>query len=178
MSRWTSSALKDLLSKATPDRQAYFAHNLKATYLGDYPAMGYIAKTAGTQCVVQWLMAALTNLSMFSGAKNLDVGQLRETAIILIAEYPYLRITEFMLFFHRFKAGRYGKFYGNVDPLTITSSIRDFIQERGAEIAHIEQEERERRRQEELDTNPPITWEEHCRRHGKTYTNPLNNYTQ
>lgn len=35
-----------------------------------------------------------------------------------------------MLFFHRFKAGRYGRFYGSVDPLVITTALREFLRDR------------------------------------------------
>ena len=36
-----------------------------------------------------------------------------------------------MLFFFQFKSGKYGRFYGSVDPLVITTSLRDFLKERG-----------------------------------------------
>lgn len=63
-------------------------------------------------------------------------------------EYHYLKITELMLFFYYFKTGRYGKFYGAVDPLVITCSLRDFIVERGVAISRHEQEQREHREAE------------------------------
>lgn len=40
-----------------------------------------------------------------------------------------------MLFFWWFKSGKYGKFYGNVDPMVITSALREFIRDRNAIIA-------------------------------------------
>lgn len=35
-----------------------------------------------------------------------------------------------MLFFFRFKAGKYGTFFGSVDPMTITSALSSFCRER------------------------------------------------
>lgn len=36
-----------------------------------------------------------------------------------------------MFFFKDFKSGKYGQFYGSVDPLKINSSLRDFCKKRG-----------------------------------------------
>lgn len=122
---------------------------------------------------MQWLTAQLTELSAYCGARNMDVAQLRMLAMTLATEYPWLKITEYLVFFHRFKAGRYGKFYGSVDPLTITTAMREFIRERNEAWFYREQEEREERERKAAETSPPITWEEYCRRHGKTGKNPL-----
>ena len=62
-----------------------------------------------------------------------------------------------MLFFHRFKTGRYGRFYGTVDPLIITTSLREFIKERNVEIERHEQEERERKAAEHRKRAIPYT---------------------
>lgn len=51
-----------------------------------------------------------------------------------------------MLFFHRFKTARYGRFYGSVDPLIITESLRKFCDERWHSY-----EKRKQEQQEQLD---------------------------
>ena len=81
---------------------------------------------------------------------------------MIATEYYYLKVSELMLFFHRFKTGRYGRFYGSVDPLVITTSLRDFVRERGIAYEQHEQEERERREKEECKN--AITYEEYLRR--------------
>lgn len=68
-----------------------------------------------------------------------------------------------MLFFHRFKAGRYGRFYGSVDPLVITTAIREFIAERAIAYERHDQAERDAREKEQLRKSPPITYEEYKR---------------
>ena len=54
-----------------------------------------------------------------------------------------------MYFFFLFKSGRFGSFYGSVDTIVITQSIREFLKIRNDEIESIErkrnQEESERR---------------------------------
>ena len=44
-----------------------------------------------------------------------------------------------LLFFHRLKCGRYGRFYGSVDALTITTSILQFMDERRKESVRYRQ---------------------------------------
>ena len=53
------------------------------------------------------------------------------------------------LFFFQFKAGRYGKFYGNVDPMTITSALREFADERN--VIYIKHEQELRDKQKAID---------------------------
>ncbi|MDR1623954.1 MAG: hypothetical protein LBS04_03170 [Tannerellaceae bacterium] len=47
----------------------------------------------------------------------------RELAGLIRTEYPFLKASEVLLFFHRLKCGRYGRFYGVVDALFITSAF-------------------------------------------------------
>lgn len=53
-----------------------------------------------------------------------------------------------MLFFWWFKSGKYGKFYGNVDPMVITSALREFIRDRNAIIAKRDSMELEKKENE------------------------------
>ena len=52
-----------------------------------------------------------------------------------------------MLFCHRFKLCRYGRFYGAVDPMVILQSLDKFNEER--EQAHYEHQRTENRKQQE-----------------------------
>lgn len=47
---------------------------------------------------------------------------------------PELKVSELLLFFHWLKCGRYGRFYGMVDALFITSALLAFMDERKADI--------------------------------------------
>lgn len=67
-----------------------------------------------------------------------------------------------MLFFSRFKAGRYGRFYGNVDPMVITSALVIFRRERAEVIARHEDEDREKER--ERQASEAISYEEYMKR--------------
>lgn len=49
-----------------------------------------------------------------------------ELARTIILGYGRFKLTEFMVFFQRFKQGLYGTFYGVFDPMVITRSLREF----------------------------------------------------
>lgn len=123
-----------------PDTQIYFGTHPRVAIMGDYPTILDIERVYGQGFATEWLLPHIARLSTFVGAKNIDVHQERELAAIVANEYRYLKITEILLFFYRFKTGRYGRFFGKVDPMIITCSLRDFIKERNEEIYQYEHE--------------------------------------
>lgn len=64
----------------------------------------------------------------------MTVARQKDLAALILAEYPNLKASEILLFFHRLKCGRYGRFYGMVDALFITSSLLQFTEQRRADI--------------------------------------------
>ena len=74
-----------------------------------------------------------------------------EIARIIISSYGDFKLTEFMVFFQRFKQGLYGTFYGVFDPMVITRSLREFRADREKLLRFYEdkkrQEEKERERE-------------------------------
>ena len=81
-----------------------------------------------------------------------------------------------MLFFHYFKSGRFGMFYGSVDPLVITSSIRQFLKIRNGLIEAEEKKEMEKKRDEWSKTS--ITHEEYLRMKNEKSKNILDSERQ
>lgn len=74
-----------------------------------------------------------------------------EIARIIISGYGDFKLTEFMVFFQRFKQGLYGTFYGVFDPMVITRSLREFRADREKLLRFYEdkkrQEDKERERE-------------------------------
>lgn len=126
---------------------------MRQTYGDDFP---------GT-----WLMAQILDLVAFSNSKGTLSGQPAEFLADAIAnEYYYLKASELLLFFYRFKTGAYGKFYGCVDPMMIMQGLQQFIKERNFAISEHEKE-LERMERERLAHDASIVdCEEYCRKHG------------
>lgn len=114
-----------------PDAQMKIGHDANLCHFGGFPTLAEIARELGGGTVKAWLVPQLANLSEFCGCKNkITPQQTRELAAIIAQEFFFLKVSEVMMFFYRFKAGEYGRFYGNVDPMVITVALRDFLRDR------------------------------------------------
>lgn len=143
----------DILTNYNPDYQLKICNDLDGCFFGNHPTLAELKNIYGNNTPVMWLMPQLYDLSEYCGCKDKLQGKpLEQCAGVIATEFYYLKTTELMLFFYRFKSGRYGHFYGSVDPLKITTSLRTFIEERACEIERKEQQIREERERESRKT--------------------------
>ena len=159
------------LMKFNPDYQREICASQDECFYGDYPTLTDTRLAYGKNAPVAWTMAQLYNLSEYCGCRDKLQGRsLEELAFVISTEFSYLKISELMLFFYRFKTGRYGRFYGTVDPLIITVSLRKFVEERRFVYERHENEERQRREAEERKT--AISYQQYLlnKQHQKTAT--------
>ena len=152
---------KEFLVTFNPDTQMKICSDTRVCITGQYPTLAEVRRDYGTSVPTAWLVPQLQDLSWYCGVRDkLNARQLEECAYVIASDFSYLKVSELMLFFHRFKSGRYGKFYGTVDPLVICQALREFVKERNVEIDRIEAEERQRKREEHAKT--AVSWEEYC----------------
>lgn len=129
-----------------PSLQTVCATNELRSFMGLAPTIGIVCQTYEPMQVNTWIMAQLLDLYKFAGVANkMDIEQMKSVAEIIKVEYYYLKASELLLFFHKLKAGHYGSFYGSVDPMVITSALREFCAYRRQQI---EIYERERKKKE------------------------------
>lgn len=122
------------LNTFNPDMQVMAARYAERAYFGTAPSLEAVCLGYGEQTVVVWCCIQLENINLFAGVKEkMPVSRQCELSRLLLAEYPNLKVTELLLFFHRLKCGRYGRFYGMVDALFITSALVQFMDERRTE---------------------------------------------
>lgn len=142
----------NFLAMFNPSKQVEYTRDLPRAFCGKAPTLGLLAKAFGSNARDNWLDIQITELAAFSGCKDkLTDHQIQSLIDIIGEEYGYLKVTELMYFFRKFKSGAYGKFYGSVDPLTITCALRDFCDDRRAILEKIDQEEKERRERNDPD---------------------------
>lgn len=145
-----------------PEMQLAICKNADGCWFGEYPTLARLDKEYGSNSASYWLVPELTNLSEFCGCKDKLTGtSLKECAVIISQQYYYLKISELMLFFYRFKSGRYGRFYGAVDPLAIMEALREFTHERDA--AYDRHENEMRMRQYDIDRRNAVSYEEYLK---------------
>lgn len=158
------------MQKVNPQTQAAFAVKQQQAIMGDYPTLTDICLTYGKTFSEQWLYPQIADLALFTGTNNLTKEQMRGLASVIAVEYRYLKITELLLFFHRFKTGRYGRFYGSVDPMVITCALREFMKERNSLIDIYEREIRDKE-MEQQKLLPVMTHEEYLKEKEKEQEN-------
>lgn len=138
---------EDFLLRYTPAMQNAAAADPVKCVMADTPTLADIKQCYGRNTAEVWVGTQLQSLSEFSGARlKLTPRQTDDTASVFVTRYFYLKVTELLLFFFRFKCGDYGRFYGQVDPMIILSALRTFIDERNRIIDRTEAEQREAER--------------------------------
>lgn len=158
---------KNFVERFSPINQVRLLHNEERSILADTPSMGAVRNTWGDTFVTRWLATHLIELNEYCGVKEkMSINQINQCAKILISQYGYLKPQEFMIFFLKFKAGEYGRFYGSIDPMVISDAMREFMTYRNKTIDKVM---RELERQEQVERKATasqlaISYEEYIRR--------------
>lgn len=130
MSRYGNGA--NFLNMLNPSAQLVAGKNPKRAILSeDAPTLAIMRKVYGEEFPATWLMPQVLDLVVFSNSKNtLDDKQAEFLAEVIANEYYFLKASELLLFFYNFKTGKYGRFYGVVDPMRIMEALGEFKDER------------------------------------------------
>lgn len=120
-----------LVGMYPPERQAAAGRRGRMCFTEKCPTLAEVEARTRPGVAEAWIVAQLTELARNANvAQAPDKGQLMAAASTIAAEYGYLKLSELQLFFHRFNAGLYGRFYGSVSPIQVTTSLRVFLRER------------------------------------------------
>ena len=146
-----------------------FAPNLCAKFANEALERCFSAKTytltqlrldcAGLQN--SWLSAQITYLNSISGATQMTEMQMMMLVSNISQAYGYLKITELMVFFFQLAGGKYGKFYGAVDPMQIMTNFCEFMKYRSVMLDKIESDRRSEERNKMLSNPKCITREQY-----------------
>ena len=148
----------------SPDAQILAAQHQERAFFGDAPTLSVMKHAFGDNFPTMWLMPQIFDICEFAGVRKIDDAQNLATARMIAQEYGYLKASELLLFFYRFKTGKYGRFYGSVDPMVIMTALSEFMRERELEIMRHEDEQRKIEFKEHAKT--AITANEYCKRKG------------
>lgn len=122
--------------------------------MGTAPTLNVLTHAFGDDAAESWLEIQLTDLSEFSGCKEkLDARQAERLAKVIMTMFGFYKVTELMYFFMLFKSGKFGKFYGIVDGMAITTALQQFRGIRNNMVAQFYDEEMELRRIEMEDAH-------------------------
>lgn len=115
------------------------------------PTLVRMDVTYGKEASATWLYDVLQGMFLFLGVNNdkFKREQVYDLARTIASQYKTLKVAEILLFVSRFKAGKYGRFYGGDSyALVVTEAINKFMVEREHYYADIERREMERKIEE------------------------------
>lgn len=136
-----------------PELQLLAAREWVRAYTGKAPTLSAVIAGYGEATAEVWLCLQLENVNLFAGVKEkMPVIRQRELSKLIMTEYAYLRVSELLLFFHRLKCGKYGRFYGSVDALFIASALLGFMTDRRNDLIRIEDTREKEEKKAKLQT--------------------------
>lgn len=160
---------KQFLSTWSIENVDKYTADVRRCIMGNAPTFVAIKAAYGHEVSETWLCIAWTEINEYAGnSGKLTEHQLRRLARRTMSGYGYLNIAEYMLFVRWMEEGRYDHIFGkNVDPLQLMTALGEFVGQRNELIGRYEQKEREERERLERETNPVMTYEEWCAKHGR-----------
>ena len=153
------------LKLLNPAVQPLVARYPERAYMGTSPTLSVVRAAYTEEVAELWLMAQVENLNDFCGvSRKMTFPQMQELACMMLVEVPYLKTAELMMFFHRFKAGHYGEFFGVVDPQRVLSGLQAYLCDRRSELDRYQREKvaRQRDAAREASSAGAITYAEYC----------------
>ncbi len=130
----------------------------------NYPTLHEVDEAYGSESVIHWLKIHFNNLNDYIGARErMDLEQINEVSFLFLYECGVLKISEVAFFFIQIKNGRFGEFYGSVDPLKIMTAKNRFMEERQRELHkyRIAKEKAEREAERERSRQNAVTYEQY-----------------
>ena len=150
-----------------PMAQLVVGRNPKLAILSEKsPTLVVMKKAYGDNFPVAWLMEQILELVVYSNSKGtLNDYQAEFLANTIVNEHYDLKASELLLFFYQFKVGKYGHFYGVIDPMRITIALDEFCDERDRVIEQ-HRKEGEKAQAAMEPKLPSVKPEEWCRQCG------------
>lgn len=109
--------------------------DIEKAYSEKSPTLSDLERMYGYGSSALWVKTQLLTLDFASSTKeSADENDLNEFSRLFVGQYHCIKLTEFLLFIARFKLGRYGKFYGYFDTITVGEAFRKFLRERSDEL--------------------------------------------
>lgn len=131
--------LDSFLVACNPSEQEKYVGDPLEVLNSELPTMTELCLAYGDDASVAWLIPEILSVSEFCGCKDKFTGeQLEATARLIAKGHHNLTVSELHLFFGWLKLGKYGRFYGSLDPMVITEALCEFIKWRNRSLADIE----------------------------------------
>lgn len=152
----------------------YTINNADKAYMADCPTLAQYGELYGAQYPADWVRIQLIALYGTSNSRDKGVADgIRLFAEAFAAEVSQYKLSELMLFFGRYKAGRYDNSYTSFDAKRIGNAFfKEFLKERVHEVDRVERIRLQQQIEDRRFTPPPgytsLSWYQELRRRAST----------
>lgn len=159
-----------MFSRFDPSKWGYVAQNAEKAYKADVPYLIHIENTYGRAYATMWIRAHVLALFGSSSCKDEEIANgIKLFAETFTSQTKGFKLSELMLFFARYKAGRYDNSYSAFDARRIGNAFfKEFLPERNRELDKIVREEEQMKIEKRSFTPPPgyssLSWYEELKK--------------
>ena len=146
----------EFLIKFNPKKQNEYIKHFDRCFVGNALRLSEVAGAYKENTAILWLKIQLFDLAVFTGVKKPSDEQITMLCETILANYGYLKVTELMVFFSKFKAGQFERFFGNFDAMVITTSLATFIELRKNWIFEAYQRQENEKREKRHENSIPM----------------------
>ena len=118
----------EFLIKFNPQKQNEYIKHFDRCFIGKALRLNDVAIAYEQKTAILWLKIQLFDLALFTGVKKPSDEQITMLCETILANYGFLKVTELMVFFSKFKAGQFERFFGTFDAMVITISLATFVE--------------------------------------------------
>ena len=112
-------------------RALSYVRDAERCVTGNAPMLCEVKRFYDETTVLSWLEMQIIALSELCGAKGkISELQAKFCAEQILSEYGFLKVTEVLLYFSNLVSGKYGYFYGTIDPQRILAWLHEFMHDR------------------------------------------------
>lgn len=138
MEKWKNPS--EIEKAFSPRNWGYVSSNIEKAYLSDTPTLGSYSDCFGFENAKKWIHSQVLALYGMSGNKDEGVAEgLSFFSSSFASQTMNYKLSELMLFFSRYKSGKYDNSYASFDTKRIGNAFFfEFVKERKYEIDLIE----------------------------------------
>lgn len=168
LSKWKNHS--DIERQFSPNNWGYVLSCPEKAYLADCPTLISYENTYGENLSADWVRLQVLTLYGASNCKDIGVVDgIKLFSQTFAQEVKTFKLSELMLFFARYKAGKYDNSYASFDAKRIGNAFfKEFVKERNIELDRITKEqtqkEIERRRFTPPEGYSSLSWYKELRR--------------
>lgn len=141
----------------SPIHWGYTLNNAERAYMADCPTLQQYGELYGSQCPADWIRIQVIALFGTSSSRDKGVADgIRLFSEAFAAEVRQYKLSELMLFFARYRAGKYDNSYTSFDAKRIGNAFfKEFVKERVYEVDRAERTRLQQQIEDRRFTPPP-----------------------